>query len=87
MKTSTGFEFEIVDGVFDDWELFELLADVDSGNGMKIPAVLKKLLGAEQAVALKEHVRGEDGRVTVEAMNAEITDIIRLTGEGAKKKS
>lgn len=87
MKTSTGFEFEIVDGVFDDWELFELLADVDSGNGMKIPAVLKKLLGAEQAAALKEHVRSEDGRVTVEAMNAEITDIIRLTGEGAKKKS
>jgi hypothetical protein len=87
MKTSTGFEFKIVDGVFDDWELFELLADVDSGNGMKIPAVLKKLLGAEQAAALKEHVRGEDGRVTVEAMNAEITDIIRLTGEGTKKKS
>lgn len=87
MKTSTGFEFEIVDGVFDDWELFELLAEIDSGNGMKIPLVLGKLLGAEQAAALKEHVRGDDGRITVEAMNAEITDIIRLMGEGAKKKS
>lgn len=87
MKTSTGFEFTIADEVFDDWELFELLADIDSGNGMKVPVVLKKLLGAEQAAALKEHVRNGDGRVTVEAMNAEITDIIRLMGEGAKKKS
>ena len=87
MRTSTGFEFEIVDGAFDDWELIELLAEVSDGNGLKIPAVLKKLLGSEQAAALKEHVRNEDGRVTVEAMNAEIMDIIRLAGEGTKKKS
>lgn len=86
MRTSTGFEYEIAEGAFDDWELIELLAEVSDGNGLKIPAVLKKLLGSEQAAALKEHVR-KDGKVTVEAMNAEITDIIRLTGEGAKKKS
>lgn len=87
MKTSTGFEFEIVDGAFDDWELIELIAEVSDGNGLKVPAVLKKLLGSEQAAALKEHVRGGDGRVTVEAMNAEIMDIMEQAGQNGKKKN
>lgn len=86
MRTSTGFEFTIADGVFDDWELIELIADVSDGNGLKIPAVLKKLLGDEQAAALKEHVR-KDGRVTVEAMNAEIADIIEQAAKNGKKKN
>ena len=86
MKTSTGFEFEIIDGAFDDWELIELIAEVSDGNGLKIPAVLKKLLGDEQAAALKEHCR-RDGKVTVEAMNAEITDIIGQAANNGKKKS
>ena len=85
MKTSTGFEFEIIDGAFDDWELLELIADIDGGNGVKVPLVLKKLLGAEQAAALKEHVRGEDGKVTLGAMNAEITDIMKAVGDAKKK--
>lgn len=83
MKTSSGFEFEIVDGAFDDWELIELLAELGDGNGLKVPAVLRKLLGDEQAAALKEHCR-HDGKVTVKAMNAEIAEIISLSG---KKKS
>lgn len=83
MKTSSGFEFEIIGGAFDDWELIELLAELGEGNGLKLPAVVKKLLGEEQAAALKEHCR-RDGKVTVEAMNAEIAEIFSLTG---KKKS
>lgn len=84
-KTSTGFEFEILPGAFDDWELIELLAEVGEGNGLKLPAVLKKLIGEEGTKALKEHCRA-DGRVTIKAMDAELTEIIKSAGE-AKKKS
>lgn len=85
MKTSSGFEFEIIGGVFDDWELIELLAELGEGNGLKLPAVVKKLLGDEQAAALKEHCRDRrSGKVTVKAMNAEIAEIITLSG---KKKN
>lgn len=83
MKTSSGFEFKIADGAFDDWELIELIAEIGDGNSIKLPAVIKKLLGEEQAAALKEHCR-HDGKVTVKAMNAEITEILSLSG---KKKS
>ena len=54
-KTSTGFEFEIDAAAFDDWELIELLAEVSGGNGLKVPALLERLIGADGVKALKEH--------------------------------
>ena len=83
-KTSTGFEFEIVPDAFDDWELIELLAEVGDGNLLKVPAVLNRLIGAESAKALKEHCR-VDGRVTIKAMDAELTEILKAAGEAKKK--
>ena len=85
MTTSTGFEFELIPDAFDDWELIELLAEVGDGNLLKVPAVLNRLIGAESAKALKEHCR-KDGRVTIKAMDAELTEILKAAGE-AKKKS
>lgn len=83
-KTSSGFEFEINPDAFDDWELIELLAEVGDGNLLKVPAVLNRLLGAESAKALKEHCR-VDGKVTVKAMDAELTEILKAAGETKKK--
>ncbi len=87
MTTNTGFEFEIVEGVFDDWEFIELLGELESGNGLKLPAVLERLIGAEGAAALKEHCRdSESGKVTVKAMRTELTDIMtEAAGKGKKK--
>lgn len=84
-KTSTGFEFEILPGAFDDWELIELIAELSGGNTLKVPAVLERLIGKDAAKELKEHCR-VDGRVPASAMNAEITEIIALMGEDAAKK-
>lgn len=84
MTTQTGFEFEINTDAFNDWEFVELLGELDSGNGLKMPKVLEKLIGAEGAKALKEHCR-KDGRVTIAAMNAELTDIMKQAGESKKK--
>ena len=84
-KTSSGFEYELIPDAFDDWELIELLAEVGDGNLLKVPAVLNRIIGAESVKALKEHCR-VDGRVTIKAMDAELTDILKAAGE-AKKKS
>lgn len=74
-KTKTGFEFAIEDGALDDWELLEVLADIDDGKTQKIGTAIKLLLGADQANALKEHCRNDEGRVPTSAMMAEMGEI------------
>lgn len=74
IKTKTGFEMDLDESVTDDMELFEAIAEVDSGNMMKVPVVIGKLCG-DQKKALYDHVRTEDGRVPMQAISEEITDI------------
>lgn len=74
-KTKTGFKFSIEDGALDDWELLEVLADIDDGKTQKIGTAIKLLLGADQANALKEHCRNDEGRVPTSAMMAEMGEI------------
>lgn len=74
-KTKTGFKFSIEDGALDDWELLEVLADIDDGKTQKIGTAIKLLLGADQAKALKEHCRNDEGRVPTSAMMAEVGEI------------
>lgn len=74
-KTKTGFEFFVEDGALDDWELLEVLADIDDGKTQKIGTAIKLLLGADQARALKEHCRNDEGRVPTSAMMAEVGEI------------
>lgn len=74
IKTKTGFEMDLEDAVIDDMELFDAIAEVDSGNMMKVPVVIGKLCG-ERKKDLYDHVRSADGRVPMQAISDEITDI------------
>lgn len=66
----SGFDFEISEAVFDDFELIELYAAVNK-NPIYLGALAEKLLGNDQKKALVEHLRGEDGIVhTTDMMNA-----------------
>lgn len=66
----SGFDFEISEAVFDDFELIELYAAVNK-NPIYLGALAEKLLGKDQKKALVEHLRGEDGIVhTTDMMNA-----------------
>lgn len=66
----SGFDFEISEAVFDDFELIELYAAVNK-NPIYLGALAEKLLGNDQKKALVEHLRGEDGVVhTTDMMNA-----------------
>ncbi len=86
MKTKSGFEFEKSPEALDNWELLEDLVDLET-NSAKIVPVCRRLLGAEGASRLKEHCRGEDGKVSASAMQEEIMEIFSLLGEENDEKN
>ncbi len=73
-KTKTGFEYEFDENLFKDYELVELLAEVDD-NPLVLPQIFKKLIG-DRVKDLKDHVRDENGVVDIEKMVTEFEDII-----------
>ena len=79
-KTETGFKFEVNDNIAEDYELIEMIAEVDE-NPLVTPKLLNKLLGAEQVKALKDHIREEDGTVNVYKMLAEVKAIFDSLSE------
>ncbi len=79
--TESGFEYEICDEALDDYELLEVLAEIDAGHSGQIPLMVKLLLGEEQTKALKEHCK-RNGRVTASKMLIEVTEILSSNKAG-----
>lgn len=75
-KTETGFSYEVSDESLNDYELVEVLAEVDT-NPLLLPKLVDKLLGKEQKKKLLGHLRTEDGKVPIDAISAEIMDIFQ----------
>ena len=73
--TESGFNFEVVEELADDFEFLELLGDF-SENPLMASKLADKMLGREQKEALKEHLRGKDGRIKTSDMFRELTQII-----------
>lgn len=84
MKTASGFEFEIEDGVLDNMELLDAIAELEE-NPLKLTKVVKLLLGDETKERLYDHVRNEKGRVPAEALSTEVADIFKLLNDKVKK--
>lgn len=83
-KTKSGFEFEVDENVLNDMRLVDAVAEIaDGSNPLAISFVIKKILG-DSRDALYKHVSEEDGRVPVERINDEITDIINSLGNAGK---
>lgn len=79
--TNSGFDYEIDDNALDDYELLEILTEVDSGESGNIPLMVELLLGKEQKEALKKHCK-KNGRVSTSLMMQEITEILSSNGTG-----
>lgn len=77
--TKTGFEFELEDEVLDDYELLEILAEVDQGNYGLITKMVTLLLGEEQKEALKAHIRANSKRVSAKKLLDEVTEIFQAS--------
>ena len=75
-KTQSGFEFEVPDESLNNYEMIEVLADVDT-NALLLPKLVKMLLGDEQAERLKSHLRTDKGNVPLDAISVEIMEIFK----------
>ena len=73
-KTKTSFEYEIDKKILNDYELLEEIDNIGK-NPLIIIKLLKRLLKEEQLEKLKEHIRNEEGIVTLDKMEKELIDI------------
>lgn len=83
-KTPSGFKFEISERRLNNYELLELISEVDEGNGQAFPKVLKLLFGEEQAKAFKDQLREEDGIIPNEKIADELKAIFETVQEVKK---
>lgn len=72
-QTKSGFNYHIDENILQDYELLEAIAETEK-NPIFITIVVRMLLG-DDTDRLKEHVRDENGHVSIEKMNVEITEI------------
>lgn len=68
---------DLDEAVIDDMELFDAIAEVDGGNMLKASTVIGKLCG-DRKKDLYDHVRNEAGRVPMQAISDEISDIFEV---------
>ena len=73
--TKTGFTYTISKNNLDNYELFELMSEVDE-NPTVFPKIADLVLGKNQMKELKEHLRREDGTVSTEKIMTEIQNIL-----------
>lgn len=82
--TKSGFKFKVKENALDDMRLLDAVAEVaDGSNPLALSFVVKQILG-ESRNALYQHVAEKDGRVPVEKINSEITEIINAYGKAGK---
>lgn len=75
-KLESGFEFEIDPENLDDYELIEMLADLEN-NPLLTPKVITKMLGVDQKNALLDHLRDEKGKVSMKDMDIAVAEMLR----------
>lgn len=79
-KLKNGFEYEIDPQNLDDYELLELMGDLED-NPLLVPKIINKILGVEQKDRLLDHLRDENGRVKTSLMEEAITEIMLSSQE------
>lgn len=83
VTTKSGFTAEINENAFDDMRFLDLVCDMDDGKPQALRGMIKLILNADDEKRLYDHVKTDDGRVPVSALNAEMQSI--MEGVGAKK--
>lgn len=81
-KTKSGFEYTLEENVMDNMELVDVLADESDDISIRVSRIVKLVLPAEQRKQLYDHHRTQDGRVPVEAVYADISEIFASFGQG-----
>lgn len=89
IQTKSGFVCEVNEGIVADWDFLDLLCDSEDDNkALALKASRKAvimLLGKDQAAALADHVKDENGIKNSARVFEEFKEIMTLMGESAKK--
>jgi hypothetical protein len=89
--TSSGFEFEIPDGVKNDFRFIKAYRDLKSADEDKqadgaLALVSATFCDAEQEGRFYDHLAAEhEGRVPIDILYAELSEIIRIASESEDK--
>lgn len=75
-ELKSGFKFEIEDSRLNNYELLEVLSEVDE-NPLLLPKLLKMLLGDEQKKSLLDHLRDENGMVPSKGVSEAVMEIFQ----------
>lgn len=86
-KTSKGFEYSVPKRMLTNAEFLEVFADVQNGDMMQVFKLIGIVLGKDQKKALYDFLRDEDGMVPVEAVSAELSEIIEALGKADETKN
>ena len=78
-QTKSGFEFEIDEEVLDNWEILEVIDELEEKPNL-IVRLSKMLLEDEQYKKLKKHCT-VNGKVVMTAMVNEVTEILNKNQE------
>lgn len=82
--TKTGFAFEVDEALINDMEFIDAYYDIANGDPTAFSLIVKKMFTPEQKAAMYDHCRDDKGRVAIEKVGAEITDILLSFGEDGK---
>lgn len=85
-ETKSGFKFKISKARLDNYELIESLSEVDE-NPLLLPKTVNLLLGKEQTVKLKDHLRDNEGFVPTDKLTDEIMEIFQSQSETKNSSS
>lgn len=78
-----GHEWRIEEESLDDFELLDDLAEIEAGNAVRAPRVLRRLLGEDQYKAMLDTLRDpETGKVTTTAAGKFLTDLFGALPQG-----
>ncbi len=84
ITTKSGFTCEIDPDVLNNAKLMDALADLQSGNSLAYPTVSRLVLGKDVRAKLYDHLTNEAGRVPIEDVDRELTEIMQALGKPAK---
>ena len=73
-KTKSGFEYKIPKENLNNYELIEVLGEIEE-NPLLLSKTVNLLLGKEQANKLKDHLRTKSGTVPTDKISEEIMEI------------
>lgn len=73
-----GRKWEVAPGALDDFEILDMISRWSDGNLAAVPAILRRILGDDQANEAIAHLREQGGgRVSIEAGSDFVSDLFK----------